>query len=617
MTQNLNYINSPEKPLLIEDYAIIGDCITSALVGKNGSIDWLCWPRFDSGACFAAILGDSNNGRWKIAPVNSIVQVTRAYRDNGLILETKFSSVDSEVVLIDFMPWDVKYSTIIRMVHCLKGQMDIHMDLCLRFDYGSFIPWVKKLENENGITAIAGPNLAVLRTSVPLHGTDDFHTVSDFHLYEGQKVSFVLSDGPSHMDVPPVIDAEQALQKTEEYWHNWLLHCTYHGPYRKAVIRSLITLKALTFETTGSIIAAPTTSLPEYMGGVRNWDYRFCWLRDAALTLFALMRAGYYDEAAKWRDWLHRSVAGNPAQIRIMYGLSGERILPEWTVPWLSGYEDSTPVRVGNAASEQLQLDVYGEVINALHHARSKGLTEPERGWNLQIAMLEHLEKIWQEPDASIWEVRGCCRHFTFSKVMVWVAFDRAILDMQQYNLPGPLERWKSIRDQIHQTVCEHGYNSKIQSFVQSFDTENLDAALLLIPLVGFLPPEDPRVINTITAIEKHLVINGFVLRYHTEENVDGLPPGEGAFLACSFWLASAYKLIGRDKDAHALFQRLLSLRNDVGLLSEEYDPITRRLTGNFPQAFSHLAMVGAALRLGGEHPTDRGDMDPTIQTSS
>jgi len=583
--------------LRIEDYALIGDCRSAALVGRNGSIDWLCWPRFDSDACFAALLGTSENGRWQIYPADPVPRVTRLYAGDTMILETIFDTADGSVSLIDFMSIGSSDPSVIRLVKGRRGKVSMCMHLILRFDYGTTVPWVTQLEDGSGVSAIAGPSRVVLRTPVPLRG-ETFATVAEFDVAEGECIPFVLSHKASHLSPPTTIDWRSAFDETEAFWLDWASRCTYTGPRRESVLRSLLTLKALTYAETGGIVAAPTTSLPECLGGQRNWDYRFCWLRDATLTLMALLSAGYRDEAESWRSWLHRSVAGHPDQLQIMYGLSGERRLSEWEVPWLSGYQGAAPVRIGNAASAQLQLDVYGELIDAVYQARKEGLAPVASAWALQETLIEHLEQIWQDPDDGIWEVRGPRQHFTFSKVMAWVALDRSVRDAERFELQAPLERWRQLRDRIHATVCEQGFDRSKNAFTQSFGSSELDASLLLIPMVGFLPASDPRVSGTVAAIEKELMVDGLVLRYRTKTGVDGLPPGEGVFLPCSFWLADNYSLLGRDDEAKVLFDRLLSLRNDVGLLSEEYDPQARRLAGNFPQAFSHLSLIGTALNL-------------------
>ncbi len=593
------------QALPIEDYALIGDTTTAALVGRNGSIDWLCWPRFDSAACFAALLGTENNGRWQIAPQGydspeagtARPAATRAYRQGSLVLETLFTTDTGSVAVIDFMPVDVAHSSIVRLVEGRGGHVEMQMRIGLRFDYGTSVPWVTRLDDGRGISAIAGPEMVVLRSEVELVG-EDLVTVARFQVRAGQTLPFVLQHVASHLPLPEAIDPQAALAATDAHWREWSSRCTYQGQYKEAVLRSLLTLKALTYSATGGIVAAATSSLPEQLGGGRNWDYRFCWLRDATLTLFAFMRAGYFDEAQAWRDWLHRAIAGNAAQIQIMYGLAGERRLAEWEVPWLAGYQGASPVRVGNAASGQLQLDVYGEVMDALYRAREGGLHAPHSSWNLQCGVLGHLESVWQLPDEGMWEVRGGSKHFTLSKVMVWVAFDRAVLTATRHGLDGPVEHWRALRDQVHAEICENGVDPERGCFTQSYGSKDLDASLLLIPQVGFLPWDDPRVVATIAAVEHDLLVDDFVLRYRTESSVDGLPPGEGAFLACTFWLANAYARTGRAPEARAMFERLLALRNDVGLLSEEYDPAAGRLVGNFPQAFSHVALVATAMTL-------------------
>ncbi len=590
----------PSQALPIEDYALIGDCMTAALVGRNGSIDWLCWPRFDSAACFAALLGTSDNGCFLIAPATPGPPATRRYRNGSLVLETLFDTPDGQVAVIDFMVPESSNSCIVRIVEGRGGAVPMRMELALRFDYGMSVPWVTRRPGGNGIVAIAGPEMVVLRTPVALQG-EDLKTVADFTIDEGERVAFVLTHGPSHLPQPTSLDPDDALFATESGWAGWSGRCTYQGPWADAVNRSLLTLKGLTYGPTGGIVAAPTTSLPEAIGGVRNWDYRFCWLRDATLTLFAFMRAGYFDEATQWADWLQRSVAGSPAQIQIMYGIGGERRLAEWEVDWLPGYQGAAPVRVGNAAAAQLQLDVYGEVMGALHEARAAKLLTKSDSWSLQRGMLEHLETAWREPDEGLWETRGGRRHFTFSKIMSWLAFDRGISDAEANELEAPLDRWRAVRDEIHATVCRQGFDPGLNSFVQSFGSSALDASLLMMVSTGFLPPDDPRVVGTVDAIERDLTVDGFVLRYRTDGGGDGLPAGEGAFLACSFWLAMAMHLQGRVEDARALFERLLALCNDVGLLAEEYDPRARRFTGNFPQAFSHVALVAAAMTLAGK----------------
>jgi carbohydrate kinase (thermoresistant glucokinase family) len=594
-----------DLPLAIEDYALIGDCATSALVGRNGSIDWLCWPRFDSNACFAALLGTSEHGRWRICPADPAPRVSRAYRDGTMVLETVFDTADGQVALIDFMPVGQANSSVIRLVQGRRGKVAMRLHLALRFDYGTTVPWVTQLEDKSGISAIAGPTRVVLRSPVALQGRN-FATIAAFDVAEGESVPFVLTQGPSQRPPPATPDWQAALEETETFWRNWSTRCTYNGPFREAVQRSLLTLKALSYAETGGIVAAPTTSLPEQLGGERNWDYRYCWLRDATLTLMALMSAGYIEEAQAWRAWLQRSVAGSPNQLQIMYGLSGERQLLEWEVPWLPGYQGAAPVRIGNAAAGQLQLDVYGELTDALHQARTQGLSPVASAWAQQIKLIEHLELIWEQPDDGIWEVRGGRRHFTFSKVMAWVALDRTVRDAEQFELKAPLDRWRALRDHMHATICERGFDNSRNTFTQSFGSSELDASLLLMSTMGFLPPDDPRMRGTVAAIEKELMVDGFVLRYRTQAGVDGLPAGEGVFLPCSFWLAANYTLQNRDDEAAALFQRLLSLRNDVGLLAEEYDPQAKRQVGNFPQAFSHLALIGTALSLHDHGPVQK-----------
>jgi GH15 family glucan-1,4-alpha-glucosidase len=581
---------------LIEDYALIGDCETAALVSRNGSIDWLCLPRFDSDACFASLLGKPENGFWRLAP-RGRAQVKRQYRTETLILETEFETSTGSVTLIDFMPLRKTDPQIVRIIRGNRGSVRMHMDLAIRFDYGRTVPWVTRREN-GSLAAIAGPHLLVLHSSVPVRG-EGLCTVSDFTVKAGGTVHFELQHGSSFARAPSLMDPKSALQKTEDSWRRWISRCRYRGPWEDALERSLITLKALTYEPTGGVLAAPTTSLPEQPGGTRNWDYRYCWLRDATFTLLALMNAGYQREARRWRDWLARSVAGSANQIQTLYGVAGEREVSEWEVPWLAGYRGAVPVRVGNAASEQLQLDVFGELSDVLHRALLDRVTRrDETNFALQREILDHLEKVWHEPDHGIWEVRGKTRHFTHSKVMAWVAFDRAIRTAEQLRLKAPLDRWRSIRTRIHQEVCRHGFNPKLGSFVQFYGSKQVDANLLLIPLVGFLPPNDARIAGTVRQIEAKLLRRGLVLRYDTRRVDDGLPEGEGAFLPCTFWLADNYALLGRHAEAERLLERLLKLRNDVGLLSEEYHLETRHLVGNFPQAFSHVALVNTIINL-------------------
>ncbi|MGI4950483.1 MAG: glycoside hydrolase family 15 protein [Janthinobacterium lividum] len=588
-----------DEALAIEDYALIGDCSSAALVGRNGSIDWLCLPRFDSPALFASLLGSSKNGRYRIAPTGKHEPATRRYRDDSMVLETLFTTETGEVALIDFMLPGADNSSIVRIVEGRHGSVDMRMDLCIRFDYGLTVPWVTRRPGGNGLVAIAGPEMLVLRTPVKLEG-HHMETTADFTVKAGERLPFVLTHGPSNKSLPMSPDPDDALYDTEHFWSDWAARCKYKGPYERDVRRSLMVLKALTYTATGGIVAAPTASLPEVLGGERNWDYRFCWLRDAVITLFAFMGAGYHDEAASWARWLHRSVAGDPAQLQIMYGLAGERRLEEAEIPWLDGYQGAKPVRTGNAAAGQLQLDVYGEVMSALWQARDAGLLDNTDAWSVQKAMLEHLETIWDQPDEGLWETRGGRKHFTFSKIMAWIAFDRGIRDSENHGLEAPVERWKQVRDEIHEAVCSKGFSKRLNSFTQSFGADALDASLLLIVTTDFLPLDDPRVVGTVDAIEKGLMSKGFVLRYRADEAPDGLEGEEGAFLACSFWLATAMHMLGRQDDARNLFDRLVELCNDVGLLSEEYDPHSKRLVGNFPQAFSHVALVTTAMRLSG-----------------
>jgi GH15 family glucan-1,4-alpha-glucosidase len=581
----------------IEDYALIGDLSTAALVGRDGSIDWLCWPRFDSDACFAALLGSPEHGRWQIAPKDADgVKITRRYRPGTLILETRFETADGAATLIDFMPPRTDGSHLVRFVVGERGKLAMHAELVLRFDYGATVPWVTRVD-ETTVRGIAGPDTVIVRSDVHLHG-ENMKTVGDFVICAGETSTFVLTYVPLSAPTPKPLDAQRLLATTERFWTRWSAKSKIGGPWKDAVTRSLITLKALTYDPTGGMVAAPTTSLPEQIGGERNWDYRFCWLRDATLTLLALMNAGYYEEAQKWRGWLLRAVAGSPGQMQIMYGIGGERRLTEWQADWLTGYEGSAPVRIGNAAHEQVQLDVFGEMMDAMHQARLGRLAASESRWDLQKEFILHLEKIWANPDSGIWEVRGERQHFTYSKAMAWVAFDRTIKSAERFGLDGPVAHWKQVRDEIHDDVCRLGFDTELNSFVRSYGSKQLDASLLLLPALGFLPADDPRIIGTVGEIERTLVTDGLVRRYNTDVADDGLPAGEGAFLACSFWLVDAYVLLGRHDDAVKLFERLLSLRNDVGLLSEEYDAYGGRLVGNFPQAFSHLALVNSATNL-------------------
>jgi GH15 family glucan-1,4-alpha-glucosidase len=579
----------------IEDYALIGDCHTAALVARNGSIDWLCFPRFDSGACFAALLGTEEHGCWALSPAGEVREIRRGYHDATLVLETEYETAAGVVSIIDCMPPRSKEADLVRIVVGKRGQVPMRMQLVLRPDYGSIVPWVRR--TKTGICAVAGPDTLALQTDVNLRN-ENFRTEAEFTVAAGQRVHFVLTWLPSHDADGATVDAETLLAQTEQWWREWSGRCTYKGHYREHVIRSLVTLKALTYAPTGGIVAAPTTSLPEWLGGIRNWDYRYCWVRDATFTLYALMLAGYTAEAAAWRDWLLRAVAGKPSQMNIMYGLAGERRLPEMELGWLSGYEGSAPVRIGNAAWEQFQLDVYGELMDALHLARRGGLMPDENAWRVERALVNHLESCWSEPDNGIWEMRGPKRHFTHSKVMAWVAVDRMVKAVENHGLQGPVDRWRGLRATIHDEVCRHGFDRARNTFVQYYGGTELDASLLMIVLVGFLPPGDPRIKGTVEAIERDLVEESFVLRYRTQPKVDGLPPGEAAFLPCSFWLADNLALLGRREDARLLFERLLALCNDVGLLAEEYDPARKRLLGNFPQAFSHVALVNTASNL-------------------
>jgi GH15 family glucan-1,4-alpha-glucosidase len=595
----------------IEDYALLGDLQTAALVERGGSIDWLCFPRFDSAACFAALLGGPDDGRWLLAPSTPATS-TRRYLHDTLVLETTWQTDDGSVArVLDFMPPRGKAPDIVRIVEGVKGRVHFRSELTIRFDYGRVVPWVRKRTHEDLTrVALAGPDALVFRTTADTRG-EDMRTVSEVSIDEGERVPFGLTWFPSHEDVPERIDSEQALSDTESFWRGWAERCEIDLPPDRAAMvrRSLIVLKALTYEPTGGIVAAATTSLPEWIGSVRNWDYRYCWLRDATLTLLALLQGNHEEEAMAWRRWLLRAVAGDPADIQIMYGVGGERRLTEYELPWLDGYEGSSPVRVGNAASEQLQIDVYGEVLDALYQARAHGIPFDAQAWRIQLAVLDHLEDAWRQPDEGIWEIRGERRHFVHSKVMAWVAFDRAVLTIEEQGLDGPVDRWSAVRDEIHRDVCEHGFDRELNSFTQTYGAQELDASLLLLPLVGFLPATDERMRGTIEAVERELLQDGFVLRYRTQkQGVDGLPPGEGAFLPCSFWLANCYELLGRHDEAEALFERLIGLANDLGLLSEEYDPKAKRLLGNFPQAFTHLALVSTAFNVGSQ-PSSPGRM--------
>jgi GH15 family glucan-1,4-alpha-glucosidase len=601
--------------LPIEKYGLIGDCHTAALIGCDGSMDWLCFPRFDSSACFAALLGGPEHGRWLLAPAEKIISVQRRYQGDSLILQTDFETQQGCVRVIDFMPVSDKRWDVVRIVEGLSGEVMLRMELIVRFDYGSIIPWVRRSADLLLITA--GPDTLELAASVAVKG-ENMKTVAEFCVRKGQRESFVLNYRPSHLATRPAVNAEEALLQTAAHWHAWSGRCTYRGRWQEPVLRSLITLKALTYKPTGGVVASPTTSVPERPGSVRNWDYRFCWLRDATFTLNALLLTGFNEEATAWREWLLRAIAGSPDDLQILYGVTGVRRLDEYELPWLPGYEGSKPVRVGNAAAKQFQLDVYGEVMDSLHLARLADIEPHPDAWNLQIALLKFLESHWQLPDEGIWEVRGPRRHFTHSKVMAWVAFDRAVKDAEKDGLAGPIERWRQVRDTIHAQVCEKGFDVQNNTFVQSYDSQYLDASLLLMPQVGFLPPDDPRVLGTIAAIERHLMVDGLVLRYSTATEVDALPPGEGAFLACSFWLADSLLLTGRPADAEAMFERLLALGNDVGLFAEEYDPRAKRMLGNFPQALTHMALVNTARLLSmpkgvAKRASDSGERPATL----
>jgi GH15 family glucan-1,4-alpha-glucosidase len=583
-------------PLPIEDYAVIGDTQTAALVGRDGSIDWLCLPRFDSGAIFASLLGDESNGRWLIRPASPVRAVRRRYRGDSMVLETEFDTDEGTVRLIDFMPPRGEAADVVRIVEGVRGRVQMRMDLRLRFDYGHVLPWVRRLDAD--LVAVAGPDSVCLRTPVDVRG-ENLATVADFSVGVGYHAPFVLTWQASHLPTPKSVDPYVALESTESYWKEWIGRCTYDGAWRDAVVRSLLTLKTLTYGPTGGIVAAVTTSLPEALGGVRNWDYRFCWLRDATITLQSLMYSGYVEEARDWRAWLLRAIAGDPAELQIMYGVAGERRLDEQIADWLPGY-DGNPVRIGNAAAEQFQLDVYGEVMDALHQARKAGLQRDDAAWELQMHLMEFVEHHWDTPDEGIWEVRGGSKHFVHSKLMAWVALDRAIKDAKKAGVEAPRERWKQLRSRIAADINEKGFDERRNTFTQFYGSAELDAALLMMPLVGFLPADDERVRGTVAAIERELVRDGFVQRYtqHPASDVDGLPPGEGAFLACTFWLAQNYALMGRREEACEVFERLLSLRNDVGLLAEEYDTKAGRLVGNFPQAFSHVPLIDTARTL-------------------
>jgi GH15 family glucan-1,4-alpha-glucosidase len=591
-------------PAKIEDYAIIGNCETAALVSRAGSIDWLCLPRFDSSACFAAILGDDNIGRWLITPIGKF-ETTRCYRHGTLILETSFKTATGEVKMIDCMSRRDGVCDVVRRIHGVSGTVKMHTDIVIRFDYGATVPWVSR-EDDGSIRFVAGPDRVILNAPVTMHD-HDLRSTAEFDVSEGDCLDFSLSWSLSYRPISTHPSVSDILKSNDERWTDWTSRFEGAGDYSEIVLRSLITLKALTHFETGGIVAAATTSLPEAIGGPRNWDYRYCWLRDATLSLYALIECNFIEEANAWQQWLLRAVAGSPAQLQIMYGLAGERRLDEWEIPWLAGYENSKPVRIGNAAAGQVQLDVYGEVMNALYFGRTKGMASDGATWALERALIDHLAKIWAEPDDGIWEQRGGKRHFTHSKVMAWVAIDRAIRSAETFGLEAPLKEWHKLRAAIHADVCEKGYNQELGCFVQSYGSNILDAALLMIPLVDFLPADDPRVKNTIAMIEKTLLRDGFVARYENAKADDGLPGSEGVFLACSFWLADNYILLGRLDDAKKLFDRLTALCNDVGLLSEEYDPVGKRQIGNFPQAFSHIGLINTAFALAQAHGQSKG----------
>jgi GH15 family glucan-1,4-alpha-glucosidase len=586
----------------IEDYALLSDLQTAALVHRSGSIDWCCFPRFDSGACFAALLGDKENGSWSVAPATPITGCSRRYRDGTLILESEFETDQGVVRVIDFMPPRGEAPDIVRIVEGVRGTVDMKSQLIVRFDYGHIVPWVRRMDGLR--LAIAGPDAVSLQTPIESHG-DHLSTVSNFTVSEGERIPFVMTWYPSHRPQPAAVDPERALTETESFWTEWCGQYSYAGAYGHVVHRSLLVLKAMTYAPSGGIVAAPTTSLPEWLGGVRNWDYRFCWLRDASLTLVAMLKAGYQSEALAWRDWLLRAIAGDPADVQIMYGITGERRLEERELDWLAGFAGSKPVRIGNAASSQVQLDVYGEVMDALYLTRVHGGEKSSFAWSLMKQLLKWLEHGWRQEDAGIWEVRGPNRHFTHSKVMAWVAFDRAVRMCEEFGQEGPVDRWRELRDEIHAEVLAKAWSERQQAFTQYYGSDEMDASILLMPIMGFLPPNDPRVVSTVEAVCRELTVDGLLLRYKVEDiGVDGLPPGEGAFLACSFWLVEVLALQGRDAEARVLFERLISFRNDLDLLAEEYDPVQGIQLGNFPQAFTHLALVTAALTL--DAPVER-----------
>ncbi len=582
--------------LRIEDYALIGDTETAALVGVDGSIDWLCLPRFDSGACFAALLGTPENGRWRIAPKRGRRAKRRAYRDHSLVLTTEWETKTGTVRVTDFMPPRDQLPNLVRLVEGVSGKVEMRTELVLRFDYGRLVPWVRRVGGD--LCAVSGPDAVCLRSSVPVHG-EGLSTAGDFTIHEGETVSFVLSWHPSHLAPREPPHAGGALEQTLTWWRDWASRMRYDGAWKDEVLHSLMVLKAMTFGPTGGIVAAPTTSLPEEIGGVRNWDYRYCWVRDAAFSVWALHIGGYTEEARAFVDWLLRAAGGDPANLQTVYGPAGESRLSEFEVGWLPGYENSAPVRIGNAAATQFQLDVYGEVLDTLHLARQFGVgADDEEAWKLAGHLVEFVADHWQDPDEGIWEVRGPRQLFTHSRVMAWVAMDRAVRAIEKFGLHGPLEKWRTVRQQIHDEVIEKGFDTKRNTFTQYYGSKALDASLLMIPLVHFLPATDPRMRGTIAAIKRELMVDGFVMRYQTEKTDDGLPPGEGSFLACTFWLIDNLALIGEIEEATELFERMLALRNDVGLLAEEYDPRLGRLVGNFPQAFTHVGLVNSAYNL-------------------
>ena len=581
----------------IEDYAMIGDCQTAALVGRDGSIDWLCWPRFDSSACFARLLGDEQNGRWQIAPTDPDAKVTRSYRGDTLILETRYETATGTALVLDFMSAYMPERHLVRIVQGVRGTVDFRTELIIRMNYGVAVPWIRRYDDDS-LRAVAGPDGMILRAAVKLEAEDGRKHSACFQVAAGESQDFVLGYHLSYEPIAPEIQAQKALDHADQRWTRWSENFRYEGPYTGPVIRSLVILRGLIFQASGGIVAAPTTSLPEELGGVRNWDYRYCWLRDATFTLFALMNGGFLEEAKRWRLWLLRAIGGDPLQMQIMYGIGGEQQLPEFELPALAGYEASRPVRVGNAAAGQLQIDIYGELLDAFYQARKRGLVSDDTDWMVQCELLKHLETLWSEPDQGIWEVRGPAQHFVYSKVMAWVAFDRAVRTVEEFGQPGPIDKWKAVRQEIHDDICRKGWNEKVGAFTQAYGSSTMDASILLITLTGFLPPDDPRIIGTVKAVERNLMNDGFIRRYETETRNDGLEGTEGVFLACSFWFVDNLAMLGRRDEAKAMFERLLSLSTDLGLLSEEYDTKAKRLVGNFPQAFSHIALINSAYNL-------------------